>query len=222
MPGPTLTGFLLLIAIAMPWRAWRRWMRGAPPVAGWVHVLETTVLTIVLLSILHWENVPLALIGLRPATLPEFSIHLLIGLFIVVSPDIVSVLLRTLDPQPVKRVHLRRFEAIPSGKGAIAFIPVCLTSAFWEEICFRGTALHVASHGVAGTAVGVVLSSLIFGLHHFRQGPLSVVFTAAFGLAFCALYLTTHDLLAVMAAHALGNLAVVYYFAPAARRSRTC
>lgn len=218
MPGAALTAFLVFIVIAMPLRAWRRWIHQAPPTKDWIHVLETGTLSVVLLSILHYEGVPLASIGLHAVPLPRFAIHVLGGFLIVISPDIVSLLIWYLDPPSIKQAELARFEAIPSGKRAIAFIPLCLISSFWEETCFRGTALYVASQGFYATATGVAVSSAVFGLVHLRQGCLSVVFTTAFGLAFCAIYLTTDDLFALIISHALGNLAVVYYFAPMVRR----
>jgi membrane protease YdiL (CAAX protease family) len=33
--------------------------------------------------------------------------------------------------------------SIPHGKELIGFVPVCLVGAVWEELCFRGVALHL-------------------------------------------------------------------------------
>jgi membrane protease YdiL (CAAX protease family) len=178
------------------------------------------MLSCLLLLLLRRERVPLNAVGLRFTTLSRFAFHAAIGIMAVVAPDVFAVVLRRANPGVIRPVPGAHFDSIPQGKAVLAFIPVCIAGAFWEELCFRGVALYRAPAGFLGTAVFVVASSLIFGLHHLRGGILSVVFTGYFGIMFCILYLVTGDLPSIMFAHALGNFTVTFYFAPKLRHQR--
>ena len=202
----------------MPVRAWQRWRRRAHPTPTIAYICETTSLTLAMILLLSRRGIALASVGLAPVPIWAFATHVLIGTIAILSPDMISVLLRRLSPPaPLGPSELKRFDSIPRGKALISFIPVCIVGAFWENLCFRGVALHFSPPSSAGMTVMVLVSSGIFGLHHFRQGPLSVLFASLFGVVLCVLYLSTADLLSVMVAQALGNLAVCIYFAPKAR-----
>jgi membrane protease YdiL (CAAX protease family) len=142
------------------------------------------------------------------------------GVIAVVAPDIVAMLLRRLSSRMIEYMPADQFGSILRGKALFTFIPVCIVGAFWEELCFRGVGMYAAPPGRIGTVIAIFVSSLIFGLHHLRGGFQSVIFTSYCGVIFCTLYLVTRDLPSVMLAHALGNLAVAFYFAPKARWQR--
>ncbi len=212
--------FATLVLGVLPIRAWHRRRYRCPPRSTVQYVFETVALSCLLLLLLRREGVPLTAVGLRLTTLSRFAFHAAIGIIAVVAPDVVAVLLRRFDPGIIRPVPAAHFDSIPQGKAVLAFIPVCIVGAFWEELCFRGVALYQAPPGFLGTAVVVIVSSLIFGLHHLRGGLRSVIFTGYFGMMFCVLYLVTRDLPSIMLAHALGNLAVTFYFAPKSRNQR--
>lgn len=83
------------------------------------------------------------------------------------------------------------------GPGAI--VPVALSSALGEEMLFRGALVPL---------LGVVLSSLLFGLLHQVPGRSRVswvVFAVVVGLLFAGLFRATGSLLGPILAHALIN-----------------
>jgi membrane protease YdiL (CAAX protease family) len=211
--------FLMLITVVMPLRAWQRWRRKLPSTHVFAYLFETALLIAVLLFTLRKEGIALATVGLVRVPMWAFALHVLIGISVILAPDVVALLVRPVTSMTsVESGHMARLDAIPRGRAVIAFVPVCIIGAFWEELCFRGTALHFAPPGAVGTSIVVFASSFIFGLHHLRFGPMSVLFTTVFGITLCVLYLATRDLLSVMASHGLANLAIAIYFAPKARQ----
>lgn len=83
-----------------------------------------------------------------------------------------------------------------------------VAAAVGEELLFRGALLPtIAAH--EGTLVGVITSSVAFGLLHApwsrRMIPWTVMATAM-GVVFSALYLATGEVLAPVVAHAVVNL----------------
>jgi membrane protease YdiL (CAAX protease family) len=76
---------------------------------------------------------------------------------------------------------------------------IALASGIGEEVLFRGALVP---------ALGVVVSSAAFGLLHQTRGPARVtwmVFAAAMGLAFGALFRSTGSLLGPIVAHVVIN-----------------
>jgi membrane protease YdiL (CAAX protease family) len=84
-----------------------------------------------------------------------------------------------------------------------------------EELLFRGFLLHRWSHRW-GLRTGVIMTSIAFAVVHVEP-----VGHFVFGLAMCALYLSTGSLWAPIAAHALNNGLVVLVMLPAALRGET-
>jgi membrane protease YdiL (CAAX protease family) len=81
--------------------------------------------------------------------------------------------------------------------------------AFAEELAFRGFLLtrlrEVLGKGPVALAVGVLVSSLLFGVLHSEQGLVGVVVVALDGVAFCALRLYYGTLWAAVLAHGFNN-----------------
>jgi membrane protease YdiL (CAAX protease family) len=213
----SVIAFATLVVCVLPTRAYFRRRYGCSPPATVQYLVETVALSCLLLLLLRREGVPLNAVGLRLTTLSCFAFHAAIGIIAVVATDILAVLLRRFNPGIIRPVPAAHFDSIPRGKAVLAFIPVCIVGAFWEELCFRGVPLYQAPPSFLGTAVVCVVSSLIFGLQHLRGGLVSVIFSGYFGMIFCILYLVTRDLPSIMLAHAVGNLTVIFYFAPKSR-----
>lgn len=85
------------------------------------------------------------------------------------------------------------------------FVLVAITAGVWEELLYRGFFIWflIPLTGAIGAAI---ISSAIFGIGHLYQGRQGVVYTAVVGLAFAALYLLTHSLWWLMAAHAIVDI----------------
>ncbi|MGD0189864.1 MAG: type II CAAX endopeptidase family protein [Rhizomicrobium sp.] len=86
------------------------------------------------------------------------------------------------------------------------FFLLSVTAGVWEELLYRGFLIwYLAARG--GTLTAVILSSMIFGLGHVYQGWRGVLNTAFVGLAFGTLFVLTHSLWWLMAAHAIIDIA---------------
>ncbi|HEX5086388.1 MAG TPA: CPBP family intramembrane glutamic endopeptidase [Nocardioides sp.] len=89
--------------------------------------------------------------------------------------------------------------------------------AFVEEVAFRGFLLtrlrEVLGEGRVAVVVGVLVSSVLFGVLHSEQGVVGVVVVALDGVAFCCLRLFYATLWASVLAHGFNNtLGLVTFF----------
>lgn len=214
----------------MPLRAWIRLTRKSPPSSALVTASETTALIIVLLLLLRHEGVPVGAVGLGSTTLAHFLVYSAISTGVIVGLDVLALRLARSTSASAENREAKPTEArlidkqitrdsMPQGKELIGFVPVCLLGAVWEELCFRGVALHLAAPTIKGTIGLIGLSSFIFALHHLRRGLTAAVYSGFYGVLFSLLYLGGGSLPPVMFAHAFGNLFVVLYTAPRLRAS---
>lgn len=91
-------------------------------------------------------------------------------------------------------------------------LPVLLTPVP-EEVLYRAGLESIVP--VVGPVGFVVVSSLLFGLHHVYDGRREVRNKASLGVLFCVLYLSTGTIVAPIAAHVGYNGAFVRYSATA-------
>lgn len=91
----------------------------------------------------------------------------------------------------------------------IVFALVAISAGICEEVVFRAWLLDVLHNyaGVSGYAL-VGVAAAVFGLAHYYQGMLGVVFTGVLGLLFCGLYFASGTLLLPIALHAIIDLRV--------------
>ena len=94
------------------------------------------------------------------------------------------------------------FKGLSQAPYMYLFVVGCLVPAVGEEMFFRGFLGRglVARYGVW---VGILLTTLMFGLFHID--PAQAVGVLVFGLAFQGLFLATKSLLTPMLAHMLNN-----------------
>jgi uncharacterized protein len=85
----------------------------------------------------------------------------------------------------------------------LSFVALVLIAPFVEEIIFRGF-MFPAFAKRFGVAVGVIVTSGLFGLVHM-QANVGIV-TAIMGVLLCWLYLRTHSLWPAILFHSLKNL----------------
>lgn len=93
-------------------------------------------------------------------------------------------------------------------------IPSFLTAALPEEILFRGIVMTRLGR-LFGTGWGISLSSLLFGLYHLGANmagrdlgtalALCIVSQGVGGLGFAIIFLRTHNILATVLAHGMGD-----------------
>jgi len=88
------------------------------------------------------------------------------------------------------------------GKEMLLWIALCLSAGFCEEFVFRGYFLRQFSSPVHRVWLGVVLSSLLFGVSHGYEGMAGMIAIVVYGALFCALALVRDSLRPGMIAHA--------------------
>ena len=95
---------------------------------------------------------------------------------------------------------------------------VSITAGVCEEILFRGFMLHYL-HVFPWTlnlTLALLISSVIFGIHHLYQGASGVAGTAIFGTFFGLLFLLTGNLLLPIILHAVMDLRLLVILRPPA------
>jgi membrane protease YdiL (CAAX protease family) len=221
--------FAGVVVIALPLRAWRRHVR--KPAAPTRYLIETVLLTMLLAGLLWRRGVALDALGLRPSGPSRLLSDLAVCVGMVVSIDVWSWwrTMRQLRRAALQPAQYRVAPETPAGNYADAlagrqalgrFTAVVLVGAVWEELCFRGVVLLLVPHTPAGLAFGVVGGSLIFGAQHLRNGLAGAAYATCFGVMFALLYLATGNLIAVMAAHAAGNMLAAAQWAPRIEQAR--
>jgi membrane protease YdiL (CAAX protease family) len=224
--------FALLVAVAMPLRAWRRHRLHIPPTPTGRYLAETLLLIAALAALLWRRGVPLDAIGLQPESPLRFVRDVAICLAIVVGLDVWSVWRMTRRIQQAPTTDLgRRAAALEAPGGAYGdalaarvalapFVAVTSVGAAWEELCFRATVFLLVPRTAAGVLLGIVAGSLVFGAQHLRNGRSGMAYASFFGLMFSLLYLGTGNLIAVIISHAVGNILSVAQWAPRIERAR--
>lgn len=96
---------------------------------------------------------------------------------------------------------------------------ICAISATWEEVFYRAVPwLLLDEYGYLIQTLGLSFLSLIFGLQHIRNGAQQVACTTFFGLFFSLCYIITQSIFAVVFAHAVGNIFVIFAAYPQLKR----
>jgi membrane protease YdiL (CAAX protease family) len=84
----------------------------------------------------------------------------------------------------------------------LLWIVLCLSAGFCEEFVFRGYFLRQFSSPIHRIWLGVVLSSLLFGISHGYEGAAGMIVITVYGALFCVLALVRNSLRPGMMAHA--------------------
>jgi membrane protease YdiL (CAAX protease family) len=84
----------------------------------------------------------------------------------------------------------------------LLWVMLSLSAGFCEEFVFRGYLLRQFSSLRAGLWLGVVCSSLLFGISHGYEGAAGMIAIAAYGAMFCMLAIVRGSLRPGMLAHA--------------------
>ncbi len=84
----------------------------------------------------------------------------------------------------------------------LLWVMLSMSAGFCEEFVFRGYLLRQFSSVGAGVGLGVVCSSLLFGISHGYEGAAGMIAITAYGAMFCVLALLRRSLRPGMIAHA--------------------
>lgn len=99
-----------------------------------------------------------------------------------------------------------------------AFVLLVLVAGGVREELQRAFLLHRFEQSLGGAAVGLVITSLAFGLGHALQGWDAVVVTALLGALWSGVYLWRRNVIATIMSHALfnvGEVSLAFYVAQA-------
>lgn len=89
-----------------------------------------------------------------------------------------------------------------TGLELLLWIALSLTAGFCEEFVFRGYFLRQFSSLRAGSGLGVLASSLLFGVSHGYEGAAGMIAITVYGALFCVLVSLRRSLRPGMMAHA--------------------
>ncbi|HEV8269545.1 MAG TPA: CPBP family intramembrane glutamic endopeptidase [Thermoanaerobaculia bacterium] len=139
------------------------------------------------------------------------------GRFIAVTLSVLAVLLvgtvlklrqlRAATPEEIAKALGPGRLFCPRTRAEIgAFLVLTLTAGICEELLYRGWLLLFLSSATGSVWVGLVASSLIFGLGHAYQGVKGVLATGAVGLVLGLVVLFVGGLGAAQVVHVLVNL----------------
>jgi membrane protease YdiL (CAAX protease family) len=210
--------FAVLVCVLIPLRASRRYWHKLPPAPPGLYVLETALLTGALAGLLYRRGVPLTAIGIQPPFTLEFLANLVICLTPVIGMDIFAMLLAIRCMRTMAGISAGNsgvfVDALRAKRAWRWFIPVAILGAVWEELCFRSVVFLLLPHTFGGVALGVACGSVLFGSQHLRNGLAGLAYASFYGALFSCVYLITSDLIAVIVAHAAGNLFAALYAAP--------
>jgi len=175
----------------------------------------------------QWILAVLSLAVLAPTTNPVAATGMVAG----AGAGMVAVVLLVSTAVAVELAHIRpRLPLREPGDalGRVAFllprsrperlwwIALSTTAGVCEEIVFRGFLLHYLLTYAPGIGISgaIILSSVIFGLGHLYQGPLSAGLTAAVGAVLAVSYLATGSLWVPIVLHAALDLRVLWICLP--------
>lgn len=100
---------------------------------------------------------------------------------------------------------LRHF--FPSGRSEIvAFSAMAISAGICEELLYRGWLLNLIGALTGSVWIGLLLSSVAFGLGHAYQGPQGILSTGVVGLLLGLIFLWIGSLVPVQILHAFINL----------------
>jgi membrane protease YdiL (CAAX protease family) len=130
-------------------------------------------------------------------------------LFLIVTVQYVFLNLPGVEIAPVDD---SRFQPL-AGNTSMLLVLIVLTwttNAFGEEMLFRAVLINklgdIAGHTRLGWTLAVIGSSLVFGLTHFHEGPLGIVYTTLGALVLGWVYLRTgRNLWVTVLAHGFVN-----------------
>lgn len=176
------------------------------------HHLPTYAATIAaewVLFLLAWwglrmKHVPLAeVLGFRRgvrAWMEDIGVALVFWIVAVIILALVSLSLRTTHLSSAQKTI--QSLAPRSAPEMLFWIALSLSAGFCEEFVFRGYFLRQFSSPIHRVWLGVLLSSLLFGMSHGYEGGAGMVAIAVYGAMFCALALARRSLRPGMIAHA--------------------
>jgi uncharacterized protein len=141
----------------------------------------------------------------------DFGVAMIFWLMAMILLAALASVLRLMHQMPLQKAVL---DLVPNGGLELAlWLALCITAGIVEEFVFRGYLLQqfaslpasissIRSPARSGLWIGVIASSLVFGLSHGYEGLGGMIAITAYGAMFCILSVKRKSLRAGMMAHA--------------------
>lgn len=114
---------------------------------------------------------------------------------------------RKMSPDELKNKLATLKQFFPSSQLEIAmFITLAISAGICEEILYRGWLLNLIGASTGSVWIGLLLSSVAFGLGHAYQGPQGILATGFVGLLLGLIFVWVDSLVPVQVLHAFINL----------------
>ena len=161
-------------------------------------------LAVVMLLILRRHGLSAGDAGQRLADAPlTFAITLALLIVLAVVSWIVLRRVRRAQPAALRAAVGRLRSLVPAfGLEMAAFVIVCLTAGFCEELLYRGWMVNILHAATGSTWAAVGASAIVFGMGHTYQGAKGVLRTAFIGLQLAVLYVMVGTLIPGQILHA--------------------
>lgn len=197
----------------------RRWWRGLAvvevalaPLCVLLDVLVPTFLLLALagLSLLLRRQGPASL-GFHRLDHPARAAGVILGLTLVWSGLQLGVFRPVLEHLTGQRQDVSQYADVKGNLGLLlALVALSWTlAALGEETAYRGfvlsRAVEVVGGGAGGRALGIIVSSALFGMAHTEQGVVGVGLTFLDGLFWCWLRYRYGSIWAPVLAHGINN-----------------
>jgi membrane protease YdiL (CAAX protease family) len=170
--------------------------------------------TVLLLALIYWllarrgERVRTIVLGARPIA-PEIAAGIL-SVPVVMMVVIAGTLLVRFVIPGLHNVPDNPLEAlIGTRSSALAFLLLAIVAGGIREEVQRAFLLHRFRNDLGGAGIGLLVTSVAFGLGHTLQGWDATVITGLLGLTWGVLYLKRGSAVAGLISHSLFNSAEV-------------
>ena len=210
--------FTGLLVIALPCFAYFCLYRGARGSGYFSKISKSGTYVWIIFSL--WSMLALlAIVALRHhLSMADFGLHLrqpFRTVTITATLFLVLTFMSLLDlrkhirmsPEDLKKrlANLQHF--FPSGfTEIIAFSAMAISAGICEELLYRGWLLHLIAASTGSVFIGLLLSSVAFGLGHAYQGLQGVLSTGVVGFLLGLVFLWVGSLIPVQILHAFINL----------------
>jgi membrane protease YdiL (CAAX protease family) len=166
-------------------------------------VMEWTLLLLVWWG-LRIRRVPLAaLLEFRPGLEAFLQDLLAAGVFWIAAIIVLAIIGLSLKAAGLTAPQKTLMSIAPrTPLEVLLWVMLSCTAGFCEEVVFRGYLLRQFSSLRAGLWLGVLCSSLLFGISHGYEGAAGMIAITAYGAMFCMLAVSRKSLRPGMFAHA--------------------
>lgn len=166
--------------------------------------------TVVLIALASWLLIrngerPVDVFLGRRRVSEEAVVGVLSVPFVVAMVIVLSLLIRAALPF-LRNVPVNPLEGLLGTQtGLLAFLFVVIVAGGLREELQRAFLLHRFRHDLGQAGLGLVVTSLAFGLGHTLQGWDAAILTGALGATWGAIYLTRGSAVASIVSHSLFN-----------------